>query len=123
MTDPDNTPVSTLLRAAEVGKAEGLNFIYAGNLPGRVRNWENTYCPGCGELLIERSGYRIRAMRVRDGACRSVPGQFPESGSNFRHLPARVREIRGILDHEIGIFDFFFQRHLRTNARVDLFFG
>ena len=78
MTDPDNTPVSTLLRAAEVGKAEGLNFIYAGNLPGRVRNWENTYCPGCGELLIERSGYRIRAMRVRNGACpkcsRRIPG-------------------------------------------------
>src|SRR5436309_9345051 len=35
MTDPDNTPVRTLLRAAEIGKTAGLNFIYAGNLPGR----------------------------------------------------------------------------------------
>ena len=78
MTDPDNTPVRTLLRAAEIGKTAGLNFIYAGNLPGRVHNWENTYCPGCGELLIERVGYRIGAMRVKDGACakcsRRIPG-------------------------------------------------
>ena len=48
MTDPDNTPAGTLFRAAEIGKTAGLNFIYAGNLPGRVRNWENTYCPACG---------------------------------------------------------------------------
>ena len=78
MTDPDNTPVTTLLRAAEIGKSEGLNFVYAGNLPGRVSNWENTYCPGCGELLIERSGYRIRAMRIKNDACpkcaRRIPG-------------------------------------------------
>jgi pyruvate formate lyase activating enzyme len=78
MTDPDNTSVSILLRAAEIGKAEGLNFVYAGNLPGRVNIWENTYCPGCGELLVERVGYRIRAMRIRNGNCpkcsRPIPG-------------------------------------------------
>src|SRR5437870_326648 len=78
MTDPDNTSVSTLLRAAEIGKSEGLNFVYAGNLPGCVHVWENTYCPGCGELLVERSGYRIHLMRVRNGSCpkcsRRIPG-------------------------------------------------
>src|SRR5262245_6925367 len=78
MTGPENTSVSTLLRAAEIGKAAGLNFVYAGNLPGRVNTWENTYCPGCGELLVERWGYRIRAMRIRNAACpkcsRRVPG-------------------------------------------------
>jgi pyruvate formate lyase activating enzyme len=80
MTDPDNTPAATLLRAAEIGKSEGLNFVYAGNLPSRVGDWENTYCPGCGELLIERSGYRIRSMRVTPGAgacprcSRPIPG-------------------------------------------------
>ena len=78
MTDPDNTPVATLLRAADIGKTEGLNFIYAGNLPSRVGNWENTYCPGCGELLIERTGYRIRVARFKNGACqkcsRPIPG-------------------------------------------------
>jgi len=79
MTDPDNTSVSTLLRAAEIGKAEGLNFVYAGNLPTHVGNWENTYCPGCKSLLIERAGYRIRRNRVTaDGNCpdcsRVIPG-------------------------------------------------
>jgi pyruvate formate lyase activating enzyme len=78
MTDPDNTPASTLLRAAEIGKSEGLHFVYAGNLPSRVGSWENTYCPGCNELLIDRTGYRILAMRIRDGACpkcsRPIPG-------------------------------------------------
>jgi pyruvate formate lyase activating enzyme len=78
MTDRDDTPAATLLRAAEIGKAEGLHFVYAGNLPSRVGSWENTYCPGCNELLVERSGYRIQAMRVRNGACpkcaRPIPG-------------------------------------------------
>ncbi len=78
MTDPDNTPASTLLRAVEIGKAAGLNFVYAGNLPGHVENLENTYCPGCAELLIERRGFRVRQMRIRNGGCpkcaRSIPG-------------------------------------------------
>jgi pyruvate formate lyase activating enzyme len=78
MTDPENTSVSTLLRASEIGKTEGLNFVYAGNLPGRVKTCENTYCPGCRELLVERMGYRILAMRIHNGACpkcsRPIPG-------------------------------------------------
>jgi len=78
MTDPDNTPVATLLRAAEIGKSEGLNFVYAGNLPSRVDNWENTYCPGCDALLIERSGYRIRKMCVTSsGTCPDCSRQIP----------------------------------------------
>lgn len=78
MTDPDNTPVSTLLRAAEIGRSEGLNFVYAGNLPGRVGSLENTYCPACNELLVERIGLQVRKMAVTNGACpkclRPVPG-------------------------------------------------
>jgi pyruvate formate lyase activating enzyme len=78
MTDPDNTPARTLIRAAEIGKAEGLHFIYAGNLPGFVGDLENTYCPGCSELLIERYGFRVRQMRIKDAACpkclRVIPG-------------------------------------------------
>jgi pyruvate formate lyase activating enzyme len=78
MTDPDDTPVASLLRAASIGREAGLQFVYAGNLPGRVGDWENTRCPGCGELLIERLGYRILANRLRAGACpacrRPIPG-------------------------------------------------
>ena len=79
MTDPDNTSVETLLRAAEIGKAEGLHFVYAGNLPSRVGNWEDTRCPGCNATVIERSGYRIRKNRITaSGNCpdctRAIPG-------------------------------------------------
>ena len=79
MTAPDNTSARTLLRAAEIGKSEGLNFVYAGNLPSRVGDWENTLCPGCNKLLVERSGYRIRKVRVTTaGTCpdcfRRIPG-------------------------------------------------
>jgi pyruvate formate lyase activating enzyme len=69
MTAPDNTDARALLRAAEIGAREGLRFVYAGNLPGRVGRWENTYCPGCRALLIERYGYRILQQRVAEGRC------------------------------------------------------
>jgi pyruvate formate lyase activating enzyme len=45
MTNPDDTPPETLLRAARIGKSAGLRFVYAGNLPGRTEDWENTQCP------------------------------------------------------------------------------
>src|SRR3989442_14952990 len=64
MTDPENTPVATLLRAAEIGRKEGLRFVYAGNIPGRVGDFENTRCSSCPALLFERVGYRIRDYRV-----------------------------------------------------------
>jgi pyruvate formate lyase activating enzyme len=80
MTDPAPTSVKTLLRAAEIGAAEGLRFVYAGNIPGRVGDWENTYCPGCRALLVQRSGYRILVNRVADGRCpdcdRTIPGRW-----------------------------------------------
>ena len=69
MTDPDNTPVSTLLRAVEIGRSHGLKFVYAGNLPGRVGDAENTCCPGCGALLIQRTGYTILSNRLAGSCC------------------------------------------------------
>jgi pyruvate formate lyase activating enzyme len=70
MTDRGWTPPRALMRAAEIGQAEGLNFVYAGNIPGRTGSLENTYCPSCKTLLIERVGFQVRANRVgRDGTC------------------------------------------------------
>jgi pyruvate formate lyase activating enzyme len=82
MTDPEDTPVATLLRAAAIGERQGLHFVYAGNLPGQVGNYECTFCPGCRALLIERHGYRIVKNRVsRAGSCpdcdRAIPGLWP----------------------------------------------
>jgi pyruvate formate lyase activating enzyme len=79
MTGPENTTVATLLRAAEIGRKEGLHFVYCGNVPGRVGEWENTYCPGCRAVLVERTGYVILEDRVSaTGTCpecaRAIPG-------------------------------------------------
>ncbi|MFN8005955.1 MAG: AmmeMemoRadiSam system radical SAM enzyme [Terriglobia bacterium] len=69
MKDPENTPVRTLLKACEIGKKAGLHYVYAGNLPGSVGNWENTYCPSCHELLIKRFGFHVLQNTVKSGAC------------------------------------------------------
>ncbi len=70
MTGNDNTTLDTLIRAVEIGLEAGLHYVYAGNLPGRVGNYENTYCPKCNTLLVERSGYRILQDRLSGrGAC------------------------------------------------------
>ncbi len=79
MDDRASTPVRTLLRAAEIGVEEGLHFVYAGNLPGSVQSWENTFCPGCRALLVERFGFRVLQNRIAaDGTCpdcqRAIPG-------------------------------------------------
>ena len=78
MTDPDDTRPDALMRACEIGAAAGLRFVYAGNLPGRVGRWEHTYCPDCGDLLVERHGYVIRRQRVgADGRCASCGRRIP----------------------------------------------
>jgi len=77
MTDPDPTPAKTLLRAAEIGREAGLHYVYAGNLPGRVDEYETTFCPKCRARLVERTGYFIRAARVtREGKCPQCGGKI-----------------------------------------------
>lgn len=78
MTENANTTAEQLIRACEIGRDAGLRYIYAGNLPGRVGHWENTYCPSCPELLVERYGYVIRQMRVTtEGKCPSCRAAIP----------------------------------------------
>jgi pyruvate formate lyase activating enzyme len=79
MGDRAATSARALLRAAETGAAEGLRFVYAGNLPGVVRSWESTHCPGCRAVLVERLGFRVLSNRIGpDGRCpgcrRPIPG-------------------------------------------------
>jgi len=69
MMETHDTPTQTLIHAAEIGYDAGLHFVYAGNLPGRVGRYENTYCPGCQEALIERRGYRVLKNKITDGRC------------------------------------------------------
>ncbi|HLM54545.1 MAG TPA: radical SAM protein [Pyrinomonadaceae bacterium] len=78
MTENANTTAEQLVRACETGRAAGLRFVYAGNLPGRVGRWENTYCPSCDELLVERYGYRILKMKLgADGLCPKCSTAIP----------------------------------------------
>jgi pyruvate formate lyase activating enzyme len=70
MVGPANTKPEDLLRAAEIGRRAGLRYVYAGNLPGRVGDFENTRCPNCRELLIERYGYLITDYHLTaQGSC------------------------------------------------------
>src|SRR3982751_1188126 len=79
MNDPENTPPEMLLRAADIGHAAGLRYIYAGNLPGRVGDLEHTRCHDCSAMLIERYGYFISASRLTEDCARpecrtAIPG-------------------------------------------------
>ncbi len=89
MTDPPDTDARKLVRAAEIGREEGLRFVYAGNRPGQVGAWENTTCPGCGLTLIERFGFLVRSYAItpegRCPGCRAViPGIWPASAAEVR---------------------------------------
>lgn len=78
MSEPESTPAETLVRAAEIGRQAGLHFVYAGNCPGRVGDYENTYCPSCRELLIERYGYFITGYHLTpEGACPKCAAKIP----------------------------------------------
>lgn len=61
------TSVKTLRWARQMGLGIGLKYVYEGNVPGE--GGENTYCPGCGELLIGRFGFTIGDNRIKDGRC------------------------------------------------------
>ncbi|MRJ03411.1 MAG: AmmeMemoRadiSam system radical SAM enzyme [Epsilonproteobacteria bacterium] len=69
MRDRPPTPPETLLRAYEIGREEGLQFVYVGNFNSPEH--ETTYCPSCGFAVIERSGYLGERVRnhLRDGRC------------------------------------------------------
>lgn len=68
MISPGDTSAKTLLRAVEIGRAAGLKFVYAGNLPSEVGGCEDTCCPACDATLIRRRGFRILENRMSDDA-------------------------------------------------------
>ncbi len=67
MDDLTSTPTETLEMAHDIAKKEGMRFVYTGNVPGH--KYENTYCPKCNALLIDRAGFRVSAIRIKDGKC------------------------------------------------------
>ena len=98
MNDPENTTPEMLMHAAEIAARNGLRYVYAGNIPGRVGDLEHTRCPHCRAMLVERYGYFIRSYRLTpEGTCpdcgTSIPGrwgrQFDGQISASPFLPGR----------------------------------
>jgi len=79
------TPVSLLEKARDIGLKAGLKYVYLGNVPGHPA--ENTHCPACGELLIERMNYRIIQYHLHGNGCgycgESIAGFFEPSSPAF----------------------------------------
>jgi pyruvate formate lyase activating enzyme len=67
LQDSEPTPVETLERACEIGRAAGLHYVYLGNVPGTKT--EKTFCFKCGRLLIDRIGYRVLSNAIKEKAC------------------------------------------------------
>jgi pyruvate formate lyase activating enzyme len=102
-----DTTVEDLLRAVEIGHDAGLRYIYAGNLPGMVKDWEDTRCPQCREKLVRRYGYHIADYRLTpEGRCprcsKQIPGRWAPAFDGqitsrpfLPHKPTRLFTITG----------------------------
>ena len=81
MTDRGVTPSSTLQRARQIGLAEGLKYVFVGNIPGE--DGENTICPQCSETVLERMGFSILSQNMVNGKCgncgKAIAGVFSKS--------------------------------------------
>jgi pyruvate formate lyase activating enzyme len=62
------TPIGTLEKAIKIAQEEGIKFAYIGNVPGHKA--ENTYCPKCGKIVIDRTGYKINEYNIENNACK-----------------------------------------------------
>jgi len=70
------TPTETLEAARNIALETGLRFVYLGNVPGHEGN--NTYCPNCGNLLIERNGFWVVAYHLTEaGHCEYCDTPIP----------------------------------------------
>ena len=69
------TPLASLERAHQIALDSGLHFVYIGNVPSH--EFENTYCPHCGEKVISRKGYRISEINLKHGNCRFCRQPIP----------------------------------------------
>jgi len=67
MTDKPMTPPSSIHQAVSLGQACGLKYVYSGNVPGDAG--EKTHCSSCGELLIDRLGFYVNQMRLKEKNC------------------------------------------------------
>jgi pyruvate formate lyase activating enzyme len=78
MSETPATRAGDLARAAAIGRAAGLRYVYAGNLPGRVGSLEDTVCPACDTVLVARRGYHVtRNVVTAAGTCPTCQARIP----------------------------------------------
>ncbi len=75
ITNLPNTPIATMETLHAIAKEEGLHYVYLGNVPGHAA--ESTYCPNCGARAIERYGYVVNAVHLKDGRCERCSQVIP----------------------------------------------
>jgi pyruvate formate lyase activating enzyme len=89
MTDRSHTSPNTLRRAAEIGEEAGLNYVYAGNLPGQLTPYEDTRCPNCSRTLIKRHGFTVLDYKLSD------EGDCPHCGTHIAGIwPGNRQDVR-----------------------------
>lgn len=76
--DAPPTPVSTLERARDIAVSEGVQYVYIGNVPGH--RYENTYCPNCNRILIERYGLELVGSYFQNNRCPECGHKIPITG-------------------------------------------
>ncbi len=94
MLDKPHTAPATLTRAREIARSKGLYYVYTGNV--HDTDGGSTWCPGCGELLIERDWYELGEWNLEDGRCRfcgyQIAGRFENHAGAWgaRRLPVKL---------------------------------
>lgn len=96
VTDIDWTPVSTIERAVRIGREAGLRYVYAGNMPNDT---SDTLCPGCGQILVTRVGYRTKILALQRSG-RPVQGLAMPPHSSGAKCAHCGREVPVVLSAE-----------------------
>ncbi len=68
LTQLPATPVAVLEQARNIAMEEGMNYVYVGNVPGT--NYEDTFCPSCKRVVINRRGFRLLENNLTGGKCK-----------------------------------------------------
>jgi len=94
MMDTPHTPPATLTRSREIALKNGLRFVYTGNVHDPTGS--STYCPVCGDRLIERDWFEIGEFNLSSGNCprckTRIPGHFEDRPGKWgaRRMPVRI---------------------------------
>lgn len=78
MMDTPPTPPATLRKARKIAMEMGIKYCYVGNV--HDRDGQTTYCPNCGEALIQRDWHSVYTNRIKNGHCNNCGVKIPGKG-------------------------------------------